>query len=183
MSFVALNHFNTIFNATISHRSQNWQNPQHTHDHQTRTASCDRGFSHKWSQVLLRVVYGLILMKILRDMQVHLRISEGRTLPVITHVGCWTCTTSPRFPCEILKRTLHLCFIKRTRKMSYDWNCLNDVSRSHLSLPLYARWLQVLCAHHKHINWTHSKRTSHLRHSYTKCSWFVRIVLTVDIFF
>lgn len=150
MSFVALNHFNTIFNATISHRSQNWQNPQHTHDHQTRTASCDRGFSHKWSQVLLRVVYGLILMKILRDMQVHLRISEGRTLPVITHVGCWTCTTSPRFPCEILKRTLHLPLTQRTRKITV-WFNLHEWRNEILSIALHVRWLQVTCARHQHI--------------------------------
>lgn len=36
-----LNHLNTIFHATISHGSNDWQNSQHTHVHQTHTASCD----------------------------------------------------------------------------------------------------------------------------------------------
>lgn len=37
------NHFNTILTATISHGSHDWQNPGHTHGHQTRTrtASCE----------------------------------------------------------------------------------------------------------------------------------------------
>lgn len=39
--------------------------------------------SHNWSYVLLRGVYGRILMKILRD-----TLLEGRTRPVSTLVGC-----------------------------------------------------------------------------------------------
>lgn len=39
--------------------------------------------SHSWSYVLLRGVYGRILMKILRD-----TLLEGRTRPVSTLVGC-----------------------------------------------------------------------------------------------
>lgn len=39
--------------------------------------------SHNWSYVLLRVVYGRILLKILRD-----TLLEGRTRPVSTLVGC-----------------------------------------------------------------------------------------------
>lgn len=37
------NPFNTILTVTISHRSLDWQNPGHTHGHQTRTrtASCN----------------------------------------------------------------------------------------------------------------------------------------------
>lgn len=39
--------------------------------------------SHNWSYVLLRGVFGRILMKILRD-----TLLEGRTRPVSTLVGC-----------------------------------------------------------------------------------------------
>lgn len=34
-----LNHFNTIFNTTISRGSHDWQNPYHTHNHLTPSAS------------------------------------------------------------------------------------------------------------------------------------------------
>lgn len=42
------NHFNTILTATISHGSHDWQNPGHTHGHQTRTrtASCNWFFTY-----------------------------------------------------------------------------------------------------------------------------------------
>lgn len=91
----------------------------------------------------------------------------------------------------------HHCFLTRsenvrctcaTLKNSVRWpcdlNCTNDVRRSHLSLALYmyVRWRQVACAHHQHINWTHSKRTSHLRHAYTNCSWCVRIAHKQDYY-
>lgn len=42
--------------------------------------------------MLLRVVYGQILLKILRDTQVRPTILEGRMLPVCTNGCCWTCT-------------------------------------------------------------------------------------------
>lgn len=43
--------------------------------------------------VLLWVVYGLILIKILRCTQVHFMILLERTLPVSIHGVSWTCTT------------------------------------------------------------------------------------------
>lgn len=36
--------FNTNFNATIRHGGHDWQNPQHTHVHQTLQTSFDRSF-------------------------------------------------------------------------------------------------------------------------------------------
>lgn len=71
---------------------------------------------HIWS--LLLVVYGRILLKVLRDTQVHLKILEGRTLLVSTLGGC----THARFPCRIWKRTLNLRFSQETRNMALKFD-------------------------------------------------------------
>lgn len=63
-------------------------------------------------------------------------------------------------------------YAQETVKGPYDLTCTNDVIRSHLSVALQLRWLQVASACHQHINWTYNKRTSHLVHAYINCSGF-----------
>lgn len=101
----------------------------------------------------------VLLMKVLRDKQVHLTISEGRRF---------------RKHARWLLHNNHHGFLARTENVScsctshnelvrwpYDLNCTNDVGRSQLPLALYECWLQVACANPQHFNWTCSRRTLH----------------------
>lgn len=136
--------------------------------------------SHNWSYLPLRAVYGRILPRIVWDTQVHFTILEGRTLPVSTQGGCWTCTITMVSLQDLAGCTC--ATLKKPIRWPYDLNCKNDVRRSDLSLALYVFWLQVACAQHQHLNWTKNKRswTSHVCHAYANYSWCVRFAHKQD---
>lgn len=99
--------------------------------------------SHNWSYVLLRVVYGRILMKILRD-----TLFEGRTRPVSTLVGCGHAQQST------------MVFLRFLKTYAAVWSTILAMGTAHCDCQLVFKQIYV----------THTTRASNVCWSYVALS-------------
>lgn len=94
--------------------------------------------SPNWSHVLLWVVYGWILIKICKTRKCILQFWKDVHLPWARTVAVGHAEQSPRFPCEIWKRTLHLRFTQGTRKITVRFD-LRELWKGILLNPCVTR--------------------------------------------